>query len=34
MFKNKKREKMRIAVSLQRLSYDYVLAENLISLQI
>ena len=31
MFKNKKREKMRIAVSLPRLSYDNVLAEKLIS---
>jgi len=31
MFKNKKREKMKIAVSLPRLSYDNVLAEKLIS---
>ena len=31
MFKNKKNEKMKIAVSLPRLSYDNVLAEKLIS---
>ena len=31
MFKNKQREKMKIAVSLPRLSYDNVLAEKLIS---